>query len=363
LKHDPRRQQRLLTLGSGGWVLILAGLLGLAIVVAWTVYLTSGRQGVGDGYDPATYGFDLSNLAVSSDHLIGAGFSKDGMRRLVDPQYLTPDQIPALNEVLREQHVGKSLVDTELVIGLVLDGQARAYPTRIMLLHEVFNDELAGVPIVVTHNGLCDSSAVFRRIVDGDVLEFGVSGLLYNSNLVMYDRQNDPARESLWSQLKRQAISGPRVGEALTPLPIRVLPWSDWKKMYPETDVVLPPQEDFRRYKRVTYHLYYSQGKPQFPISHPPGDQFEAMTPVLAFQSGGQWLTLPYEALPDARWSLPSPAGDLALIRDERAQSAWFGAAATEQLPATVYSRWFAWHTMYPEAPLIEISATQPTAP
>ena len=112
---------------------------------------------------------------------------------------------------------GRFLVPGDLVIGLSLHGEARAYPLEILALHEVCNDTLGGEPILVTYQPLCDSAVVFERRVDGHTREFGVSGLLYNSNLLMYDRHPEqPQDESLWSQLQFRALAGPAAAQHAT---------------------------------------------------------------------------------------------------------------------------------------------------
>jgi hypothetical protein len=345
----------MLTFRSGGWVLLLAGLIAVGIVTAWLVIRVpqfARLTGVGDTVNVESYGFDLSNLAAPRELLVAGGFKKDGLPRLVEPQFLTSDQLPALREALRSQHVGKPVAGEELVIGVVIDGVARAYPTRILALHEVFNDTLAGTPIVVTYNGLCDSSAVFERAVAGAVRDFGVSGLLLNSNLLMYDRQAEPADESLWSQLGMAAVSGPLAGTTLTPLPIQVVPWKVWLDRHPDSDVLLPPTSQFRRYKKVSYGVYYSVGKVQFPIAETPdAAALKPMAKVVALQTGGAWQAVAIAALTaHGAWELPG-AQEVSLVAESVPETAWQD--AKPPILPTVYARWFAWNAFQPQAPLI----------
>ena len=110
---------------------------------------------------------------------------------------------------------------------MVAGGIARAYPLRLLNWHEVINDTLGGQPVAITYSPLCDSSVGFRRMVADKVQEFGVSGLLLNSNLIMYNRQSGAADESLWSQLQCRAIAGPAAAsqQTLEVLPIAVVSW------------------------------------------------------------------------------------------------------------------------------------------
>jgi len=128
-----------------------------------------------------------------------------------------------------------SLVDESLVIGVERDGMARAYPLKMLNLHEVVNDDLGG-PLLVTYCPLCASGVVADRTVDGEALTFGVSGLLWRSDLVMYDEGTD----SLWSQLLAQAIRGELTGTRLALYPSIVTTWGQWRGAHADTEVLLP---------------------------------------------------------------------------------------------------------------------------
>ena len=123
--------------------------------------------------------------------------------------------VPRINKAQR----GKFLVPRDDVIGVVVNGQARAYPVRFMIWHEIVNDTLGGVPIAVTYNFLTDSVAVFERTIGDEVHTFGESGLVYRSNLVLYDRRPGQRGESLWSQMGERAIAGPASGTPLVRIP------------------------------------------------------------------------------------------------------------------------------------------------
>ena len=128
-----------------------------------------------------------------------------------------------------------SLVDESLVIGVERDGIARAYPLKMLTLHEVVNDDLGG-PLLVTYCPLCASGIVADRTVDGEALTFGVSGLLWRSDLVMYDEGTG----SLWSQLLAQAIRGELTGTQLPLYPSTITTWGQWREAHTDTEVLLP---------------------------------------------------------------------------------------------------------------------------
>mgnify|MGYP006290283917 CR=1 FL=1 len=126
------------------------------------------------------------------------------------------------------------------VIGVEINGKARAYPHRILNWHEVVNDKLGGEPILISYCPLCDSNLVFDRNINGEIREFGVSGILYLSNVVMFDRQSSVSEESLWSQIEMRTISGAEAPSEteLTLLPARVTKWNNWKSDHPRTTVL-----------------------------------------------------------------------------------------------------------------------------
>jgi len=124
------------------------------------------------------------------------------------------------------------------VIGVIRDGEPRAYPLKLLDWHEVVNDAFAG-PLLVTYCPVCKSALVAERTVDGEPAEFGVSGFLYRANLVLYDDRT----ESLWSQLLATAIRGPAAGTELSLVPSTVTSWGRWRAENGDTTVLLPPPE------------------------------------------------------------------------------------------------------------------------
>src|SRR5207344_1682190 len=127
----------------------------------------------------------LTTTLVPREKIVSAGMVTDALPPLDEPNAITLPQLSGLETIGR----GKYLVPTDKVIAVVLNGAARAYPLRVLVWHEVVNDTVGGIPIVVTYNPLSEGIAVFDRRVAGETLEFGVSGLLYQSNLLMYDRR------------------------------------------------------------------------------------------------------------------------------------------------------------------------------
>lgn len=165
-----------------------------------------------------------------------------------------------------QEDADKWLNDDDLVFGIVIDGEARAYPQRILNWHEIVNDTIQGQDIAVTFCPLCGSAISFERKVDGVTTTFGVSGKLYNSNLVMYDRLED----SYWQQETGIAILGEAAQreEKLKPIPMASVFWEDWRENHPETLVLSRDTGFVRDYARYPYGSYEEDGDLYFGIEN-----------------------------------------------------------------------------------------------
>jgi hypothetical protein len=146
-----------------------------------------------------------------------------------------PDGIPAIDRPRFERAKAVDWLDArEPVLAFNLGADARAYPVRILIWHEIVNDTVDGVPVAITYCPLCNSALAFDRRVSGRVVDFGTSGLLYPSDLVMYDRQT----ESLWPHIERRAVAGVLTGTQLKTLPIATVSWRDWRATNPDSWVL-----------------------------------------------------------------------------------------------------------------------------
>jgi len=146
------------------------------------------------------------------------------------------DGIPPIDEprTVSQEDADKFLDDREPVLTVEQGRAVRAYPVQILIWHEIVNDELGGRPIAVTYCPLCNSSVVFDRRVDGRVLTFGTTGNLRKSDLVMWDRQT----QSWWQQISAEAVVGQLSGERLEVLPSQTLSWADFRRSFPDGDVL-----------------------------------------------------------------------------------------------------------------------------
>ncbi|MEE8458676.1 MAG: DUF3179 domain-containing protein, partial [Phycisphaerales bacterium] len=196
--------------------------------------------------------FNLDNLVIPIDQISFGGPPKDGIPAISDPEHV------ALESCDR-------LADDDRVVGVVVGGEARAYPLRVLLYHEVVNDEIGGTPVAIVYCPLCDSVTAVERRLDGAVREFGVSGLLFNSNVLLYDRSDD----SLWSQVGLTAISGPNAGRSLPHLPWEITTAAAWRTRHPDSTVMSFETGYDRDYDRNPYPNYFNANdRLMFPVAN-----------------------------------------------------------------------------------------------
>lgn len=168
------------------------------------------------------------------------------------------DRIPAIDrpQTIPIAKAAQDLEPTEPVVGLVINGEARAYPLRVLIWHEIANDELGGVPVAVTYCPLCNTSVVFDRRHEDRVLDFGTTGRLRNSDLIMYDRQT----ETWWQQFLGQAIIGTLTGAELRMVPARLESFKNFAERAPDGTVLVG--DAARPYGRNPYENYDSSSRP-----------------------------------------------------------------------------------------------------
>lgn len=205
---------------------------------------------------------------------------------------ISPDGIPALNNPVME-----TIADAEgwlnplsPVISVEIDGEARAYPLAILVFHEIANDEIADTAVAVTYCPLCNSSIVFNSTIDATTLEFGVSGNLRNSDLIMYDRQTD----SWWQQLTGEGIVGEYAGQLLDIIPSQVIGFAQFVELYPDGMVLSRPITD-GRYGEIPQH--YANYERPFLFTGDYDERLPATAHVLATTIGNTSIAYPFESL------------------------------------------------------------------
>ena len=211
----------------------------LGMVLGFILH-SAAMAGPAENWAPAWPNTDFSKTSVPLEEIRSGGPGKDGIPSIDYPRF---ENLAALND---------APAATEPVITVVIDGDARAYPLRILTWHEIVNDTVSGVPISVTYCPLCNAAIVFDRRVGGRVLDFGTTGNLRMSDLVMYDRQT----ESWWQQFLGQAIVGEMIGAELTTLPARLESFERFAARYPNGKVLVPNDPGMRPYGLNPYAGY-----------------------------------------------------------------------------------------------------------
>lgn len=219
----------------------------------------------------AGFSTDFSKTAIDLDEIFSGGPPKDGIPSIDAPIFQQADTIDWIS-------------DNEPVIRLEIAGTVRAYPLKILIWHEIVNDVIADTPVSVTYCPLCNSSIAFDRRMKGQVLDFGTTGLLRNSDLVMYDRQT----ETWWQQFTGEAIVGSLTGRELKMIPTRVVGFGDFKNTTPKAEVLAIPRPVRRDYGRNPYVGYDSRSAPYPLFQGDLPDDVNPMARVVVVRDGDE---------------------------------------------------------------------------
>ena len=230
---------------------------------------------------PRGWTTDFSRHTVEFLDILSGGPPWDGIPPLDNPKFVTPES------------AGEWLVDREPVVSFELNGDAVAYPLQILTWHEIVNDEVGGVPVAATFCPLCNSAIVFDRRLEGMVFDFGTSGKLRNSDLIMWDRQT----ESWWQQLTGWGIIGTMSGRRLTFLPASIISWADFKASYPGGRVLSRDTGFTRDYGRNPYAGYDRVDQPPFLYDGILDPRLLPKERVAAVSIGGGDVAFPFAAL------------------------------------------------------------------
>lgn len=183
---------------------------------------------------------DFSRALIPYDEVVAGGPSKDGIPAIDDPRLVGVEDMERL------------LRDQEAVLVVTSGGRTHLYPLQILIWHEIVNDEVGGTPVSVTYCPLCNTGVVFDRTFESAVLDFGVTGRLIYSNMVMYDRQT----ESWWIQATGRGVAGEYAGQQLRFVPSTMLPWGVARETYPDAQVLSFDTGYRRDYGRNPYAGY-----------------------------------------------------------------------------------------------------------
>jgi hypothetical protein len=305
----------------------------LTIALGWIAALPGSLAA---GEPAPMHGFDLRGGLIDPRDVYEGVPDRDSVHAIDDPRFLAgADRDGQLDPAAR-------------VLAVAYNGVAKAYPIEILDQHVIVNDHFDGRPVAVSFCPLCGTGMVFVAEARGQALEFGVSGLLYNSGVLLYDRATD----SLWSQGMRTAVSGPMKGERLTLIPAQYTTWGGWLQQQPGSLLLSRDTGYPHDYDAQPYYDYRRLPVVAFPTVHH-DLRITAKSWVVGVTLGEAALALPFEQLDRLEAPLRVPLGDVEVEVhwNREAQSARVFDGDGKELPATS-GYWFAWVAFHPETAL-----------
>ncbi len=276
-------------------------------------------------------GFDLSNAIIPLEYIKDGGPPRDGIPSIDKPAFIKAREAGFLS-------------GDDLVLGVYYKGKARAYPVKILNYHEIVNDVINDHPLVITFCPLCGSGMIFDAEIKDERKTFGVSGLLYNSDVLLYDRQT----ESLWSQILGKAVAGPLVNTKLEMITARHVTWKEWKREYPDTEVLSTETGYPMDYSRDPYPGYYSSEKVWFDVEHR-DSRYHPKTQVLGVEADGRFKAYPFPELEKSGGTVTDRFNDLTLKIEYNSNNntAVLLSPDNKEVNATTLF-WFAWIAFHP---------------
>jgi len=275
-------------------------------------------------------GFDLSNSIIDEDKILSGGPSKDGIPSINNPLFVDVKDVNYLK-------------DDDIIIGLNHNGIQKAYPTRILVWHEIANDTIDTLNVAVTYCPLCGTAMVFDREIEGKLRSFGVSGLLYQSDVLMYDRETN----SLWSQLAMKSISGKSVGSELKWLPSQHLTWKAWRTKYPNSKVLSLDTGYNRNYNASPYANYINSEDVMFPVPKN-RDDLSNKTWVVGVIIDGVAKAYDVNKLPNKTEIKDTIGKTNIIIKYDKEKNHPSVITEDKKEIASVLVYWFAWQAFYP---------------
>ncbi len=246
----------------------------------------------------AEFDTDFTIRSVPYDEILSGGPPKDGIPAIDAPRFVSV------------QEADGWLEPQEPVILVEVGDVAKAYPIQILMWHEIVNDVIGDVPLTVTFCPLCNTGIAFERTFDGQVLDFGTTGRLRFSNLIMYDRQT----ETWWQQATGDGIVGEFTGRRLTFVPASMVSWQDFKKAHPDGDVLSRNTGYSRDYGRNPYVGYDDVERSPFLYDGP--ETPEALPPmarVVTVEIDDEAVAYPFDLLKEAR-VVNDTVGDVPIV-------------------------------------------------
>lgn len=290
----------------------------------------------------------------------GIKITEEGVKYLVHPDKILSggppkDGIPAIDKpkFVSVEDADKWIEDNELVLAIIHKGIKRVYPLQILVWHEIVNDNIAGDPLLITYCPLCGSGIAYERTIERNEqrleTEFGTSGKLYNSNLVMYDRITD----SYWTQIDGKAIVGELTGQELKEISIDTVAWREWKAEHPDSEVLSQNTGHLRPYGRDPYGNYYEDSNLFFPVENE-DTRIHSKTVIFGIEVNGTYKAYREEDLIALGFIEDTISGVRVKVERDAAGTVTIINRDTDEEIIKERDFWFAWYAFHPDTSLYE---------
>ncbi len=257
----------------------------------------------------------------------------DGIPALLDPKFVSAKKADSF------------LKPGDRVLALTLEGISKAYPIKILNWHELVNDNFKRRPVFVSYCPLCGTGMAFDSLIKGRIYTFGISGLLYNSDVLFYDHQTG----SLWSQIDMKAVTGKMGGTELSPLPVLHTTWERWKSMHSDTLVLSRDTGYLRDYDRNPYAGYEDDNRLMFPVSEK-DDRYGAKEWTLGVKIKGAAKAYPFSELKKSPEVIDDEIGGVKIkVHFDKKSRTAFVTDKDGKLISSVVGFWFAWYAFNPD--------------
>ncbi len=282
---------------------------------------------------PFLSGFDMTKHSIPIDEILAGGPPRDGIPALSNPKFVSAEKADFVKK-------------DDRVLGLFINGEAKAYPIKIMNWHEIVNDTVGGKKVMISYCPLCGTGMAFDPNIKGKHYTFGVSGLLYKSDVLMYDHQT----ESLWSQIKQEAVTGKRTGTRIKMINLSHTTWEGWKKKHPKTLVLSTDTGYTRNYFRDPYTAYAGNDLLMFPVGKI-DERYPTKAWVLGVTLSGQSKGYPFIELKNAPRSFTDTIGKetIKIVYEPQYRTTHVFDHKGKEIP-TIIAYWFAWSAFHPDA-------------
>ena len=289
-------------------------------------------------------GFALEALKVERAAIIAGGPTRAEISSVDAPGFAPADEARSVRA--GTPHVGVSI-----------DGEAHCYPVHVMEYHQVVNDLVAGVALVITYDPLTDSAMAYRSQIGESRLTFGVSGLIHRSNFLLYDREG----ESLWAQFTGRALPGPRAGQRRQWVRTRVESFARWRERPPETTVLRLPQPRRFDYRYSNYSSYWNSETIPFPVESK-DPRFHPKELVLGVESGDHSRAYVASILERAGGRIVDEFAGARIRVEYDGETATFRFEAPDSLHV-IGAYWFAWKEFHPDTEIWNEAPDDPENP